>query len=310
LEIYLNPKYNQPIYNIIEETVTAGKKKTGRPGMNLWQIFILAQTRLALNISYDRLDYLVCHDSMLRQLLGIETETGFKKIEIEYQTIVDNVKLLDDQSLMKINEIIVKMGHDTFKKKEEEALRLKTDSFVVESNVHFPTDYNLLWDSARKCISSIKKLLNKYPETTGWRNIKHWFRELKNQMRDISQSKRKSEETRIELVKNYLEKSNLFLQKLDKEKNNLQLNDNFDLAIHLELDYYRKMLVKHIDQLERRVIKGEKIPHEEKVFSIFEPYTEWITKGKQNPRFELGKNLAITTDQFNPTFSPTHVSSL
>jgi len=60
-----------------------------------------------------------------------------------------------------------------------------------------------------------------------------------------------------------------------------------------------ELLEKHIDLLERRVIKGEQIPHEEKMFSIFEEYTEWVTKGKLRPNVELGKKLAITTDQFN-----------
>ena len=67
----------------------------------------------------------------------------------------------------------------------------------------------------------------------------------------------------------------------------------------MELDYYHSMLIKHIDLVERRLIKGEVIPHHEKIFSIFETYTEWINKGKQNPNVELGKNFQITTDQFN-----------
>ena len=41
---------------------------------------------------------------------------------------------------------------------------LKTDSYVVETNVHFPTDYNLLWDCVRKCIDMVGKVLEKYPE--------------------------------------------------------------------------------------------------------------------------------------------------
>jgi hypothetical protein len=67
----------------------------------------------------------------------------------------------------------------------------------------------------------------------------------------------------------------------------------------LALERYMDLLDKHIDLLERRVIKGEQIPHEEKTFSIFEEYTEWITKGKMHPNVELGKKLAITTDQYN-----------
>ena len=85
---------------------------------------------------------------------------------------------MDDKSVKELNEIIVLFGHQTFKKKEEEALHLKTDSFVVESNVHFPTDYNLLWDSARKCLDMVSKLEKKEAlkdgenQNTGIENLK------------------------------------------------------------------------------------------------------------------------------------------
>ena len=57
-------------------------------------------------------------------------------------------------------------------------MRLKTDSFVVETDVHFPTDYNLLWYSARKCIDIAEKL-----PVGGWRKSNHWKRSLKGLMR-------------------------------------------------------------------------------------------------------------------------------
>ena len=43
------------------------------------------------------------------------------------------------------------------------------------------------------------------------------------------------------------------------------------------------MLDKHIDLLQRRVLKEETIAHEEKVFSLFEAHTQWIAKGKMRP---------------------------
>lgn len=52
-----------------------------------------------------------------------------------------------------------------------------------------------------------------------------------------------------------------------------------------------------INQIERRLLKGEVIPAEEKVFSIFEDYTEWINKGKRSP--ELRNALMITTNQYH-----------
>ena len=297
-EIYTNSKYNSQLFNVLESVIMKNKKKTGRSGMNLWQIFVLAQTRLTLNISYDRLHDLVNNHHTLRQILGIEKSWEQKRIGIEYQNIVDNVKLLSDETLKQINEIIVKMGHDVFKKKETEALRLKTDSFVVLSNVHFPTDYNLLWDSARKSIDNVRKAIKKH-DIKGWRKIDNWHKELKRLMREVAQSSKKSEENRIKIVKKYLQKASLLSEKLHNTLTLLPINDIKDLAIYFSLKYYIEMLDKHIDLLERRVIKGEKIPHQEKLFSIFETYTEWKNKGKQNPAVELGKNLQVTTDQYH-----------
>ena len=66
----------------------------------------------------------------------------------------------------------------------------------------------------------------------------------------------------------------------------------------MQLDYYHNMLTKHIDLVERRLIKGEIIPHDEKLFSIFEPHAEWIKKGKANNKVEIGHNILVATDQF------------
>ena len=53
-----------------------------------------------------------------------------------------------------------------------------------------------------------------------------------------------------------------------------------------------------IDQIRRRIFNDETIPHIEKIFSIFEPQTEWISKGKAGVSQELGLRVAILKDQF------------
>jgi hypothetical protein len=55
---------------------------------------------------------------------------------------------------------------------------------------------------------------------------------------------------------------------------------------------------RQIDQIRRRVIQGEQIPHDEKVFSLFEPHTEWISKGKAGVPQELGVKVCIVEDQY------------
>jgi len=125
LMIYNTEKYRNQILGILEDKILAGKKKTGRKGLNLWQIFVLAQFRLALNLNYDRLHHMTFSDSVLRQLIGIESESGFKREEISYQRIIDNVQLLDDETLRKINDVIVNLGHDVFKKKRGGSITCK-----------------------------------------------------------------------------------------------------------------------------------------------------------------------------------------
>lgn len=53
---------------------------------------------------------------------------------------------------------------------------------------------------------------------------------------------------------------------------------------------------KQIDLIERRIFNGEKIPHKDKVFSIFQPHTEWINKGKAGVPVELGLRVCIVED--------------
>ena len=80
-----------------------------------------------------------------------------------------------------------------------------------------------------------------------------------------------------------------------------QLND-FSLeeeCLLKHLKYFREMLYKHIDLVDRRLLQDEKIPHEEKIFSIFEPWVEWICKGKKHKPVELGTLTCLATDQWH-----------
>jgi hypothetical protein len=182
-------------------------------------------------------------------------------------------------------------------------LRLKTDSFVVESNVHFPTDYNLLWDCIRKSLDMVEYFLKKYPDIPGWRKFNNWSSELKSLMRSVGRISggggKNKQENLQKAAKSYIEKSRLLVHKFALEQVNFPLVDMADLVTHDVLEHYIRLLVKHIDLVERRIVKGETIPHAEKMMSIFETYTEWVVKGKFHPSVELGKKLSITSDQFD-----------
>lgn len=296
--IYTHPEWNRRIFDLLSEKISAGKKPTGRRGMSLWEIFVLGQVRLCLNTSYDELHYRANYDNLLRGILGVLPTDFSTGKQYEYQNIYDNVGLLDEQLLQEINDVIVEMGHEVFKKKEEAGLRLKTDSFVVETDVHFPTDYNLLWDSARKCIDVAGKL-----SIPGWRKSKSWKRTLKGLMRAVGKTSVAGGPNKKQRIKKaagtYLSKARVLEKKVRGVLASYTPARPTGIARLVLMDEYRKMLTKHIDLVDRRLIKGETIPHSEKVFSIFLPWTELIKKGKRHPSVEFGKSLAITSDQYH-----------
>lgn len=182
-------------------------------------------------------------------------------------------------------------------------LQIKADSFPVGANVHFPTDMNLLWDSARKCIDICQKFYSS-GEITGWRKSESWKREIKIIFRVSSRTKAlggKNKEERLEkVVSDYLSLSNRLSKKVVQALAQTScLTSVASFTQHTQLQYFHEMLIKHIDLVERRILNEEKIPSGEKLFSIFETHAEWLSKGKQFKPIEIGHNVLIATDQFN-----------
>ena len=128
----------------------------GRPGMDMWKILVLGTLRLCCNWDYDKLMEIANNHRILRQMLG----HGIMDQDYNYalQTLKDNVSLLTLEVLDKINQVVVKHGHKLVLKKDGEDLKGSCDSFVVETNVHYPTDINLLFDAIRKTIILIMRL--------------------------------------------------------------------------------------------------------------------------------------------------------
>lgn len=315
--IFITPDLNEAIFKILEEKVLSDKQVTGCPGMSLWEIFVLGVTRLNMDMDYDRLRDTANHHIIFRGILGVDTKEVFSKGKIyPLQTLKDNVRLLDEATLSKINEVVVKAGHQLKKNEdgvsndneENIELRLKTDTYVAEANIHFPTDIWLLWCSGRKCLDMIDHIVGRagFSLLPGWRKSPYLRKILKRRYlkcSNIHRKKGKNYDARLKTsVKVYLSFCrNFLLKKLNVSETALSELSSFDplLSVLVEqLSDYKEMLIKHIDLVERRIIKGEKIPHSEKLFSIFERHAEWISKGKEHKKVELGHNVLVTTDQW------------
>ncbi len=302
--IWMHPTLKTEILALLEAAVLADKKATGRTGMNLWQILVLGVVRLGLDADWDRMEHIANYDSLVRQMLEVPAAPwGEDPKMFGHQTLRDNVALLDDELLQAINACIAAAGREVFAKKGGAplaALEIKVDSYVLETDVHFPTDLSLLWDAGRKCVDLVEGLLASSYTLPGWRKFKAWRRQLKNLQRATSQivyHGGPNKEARVKAaVREYLAVGRALSAKVRQSL--LELCDLSVCATRWEkLAYFHTMLDKHLDLVERRLLKEETIPPHEKVFSLFEPHTEWIQKGKQRPNVELGHKLLLATDQ-------------
>ena len=292
--IFSYSELNEEIFEIIENKVITCNNTTGRPGMDLWHIFILSTVRLGLDIDFDKLEDLANHHKLLRLILGVESIWDVKYFN--YRTINDNVSLLDEDTLKEINQTVANHGRLLLNNGKIIKMKLKTDSYVLECNVHFPTDLSLTWDSLKKCISLIIKEQELFI-IGGWHKHSLWKYELKKKYLKCMKTVFGGGKNKKLRVKKH---TNDFLEVCRKISDKI-LNTREQAAlfrIHTsELDYFHDMVEKHIDLVSRRLLKGETIPHDDKVFSVFESHTEWITKGKRNPSVELGHRVMITTDE-------------
>ena len=306
--IYRTTVIREKVFNVLKQIVPKKSHETGRPGMDLWKILVLGTLRLNCNWDYDKVHEIANNHNRIRQMLG----HGKMDFDAAYalQTIKDNVSLLTPQILDEINQIIVQAGHDLMLKNKDDKLKGSCDSFVVETDVHYPTDTNLLFDAMRKMISIIAIICSEIG-ITEWRQSHHNILKVKRLLRGIQKLKRstsKDEAKKIQRDKfivrehqNYIDVCQSFVLKAKETiriLRELRISSLFqDLRLNA-VEVYIRHAERQIDQIRRRVIFDEKIPHEEKVFSIFEPHTEWISKGKAGVPQELGLSVCVLKDQY------------
>lgn len=306
--IYTDLPLREGLFQLLDAKIAPTVSKgNGRPGMTLWSIFVCGVMRLDLNIDYDRLHDLVNNHTTLRAMLG---HGVFDRDLYHYQTLKDNVKLFTPELLDEINQWVVASGHLVAKKKPNEPLRGRCDSFVVETDVHYPTDINLLSDALRKVITLTAQWCDERG-LTDWRQHVYNVHQVKQRMRHAQNKKRSKAQSDAQREKNaalvitahedyldvahtYLDKANGTLQRLEQ----LGFVSELDVLRKREIEGFIAHAERQIGQVRRRVIQGQVIPHDEKVFSIFEPHTEWISKGKAGVPVELGVKVCLLEDQY------------
>jgi len=305
-EIYCNRKVRDAVFTALRDLIPEGvDANNGRRGMDLWKILVLGTLRLSCNWDYDKLMDIVNNHKTLRLMLG--HSSVLDDYHYPLQTLRDNLSLFTPEVLDRINRVVLQHGYQIVGKKKDEGLRASCDSFVVETDVHYPTDINLLLDALRKVIVLIMALCDDLG-VSGWRKglfnlkkAKRYFRKAQQLKRSTSKDTTKQAEREQLIIDVHMAYVELADSIIERAKETVSSIKSTDLMVHLRIKEIQKYIghaERQMDQIRRRVVEGETIPHHEKVFSLFEEHTEWITKGKAGISQELGLKVCIVKDQF------------
>ena len=290
---YLHAQKREELFGLLEAHIRPGTDRAvGRPGMDLWRILVLGVLKQGLGCDFDRLHDLANNHRTVRAMLAhgdFADETRY-----EFQTVVDNVSLLTPELLSAVGRLAVEGGHAVAGKKPGAPLRGRCDSFAVETDVHYPTDVSLLWDAMRCSIRATARLAAKHG-VGGWRQWRHVTRGVRTLFHRVRSTRRaKGCPERVEA---YLARCGALLGRVEATLEALA-SKGVPEAEWASIRGYLEHARRQMNRVERRLLLGETIAHEEKVFSIFEPHTRWVAKGKAGRPVELGVPVCVLEDQF------------
>lgn len=181
----------------------------------------------------------------------------------------------------------------------EDGKKLRVDTTVVETNIHWPTDATLLWDTVRTVTRLAEDLHRKLPQAvTGFTNR---TRSARRRMQAIQRmTARQREQQQTPKYRELIRITEQVVQNAEQVVAAAKDISELDLVAGVTIDALRKQITafcelggRVIDQARRRVLQGETVPTEEKIYSIFEPHTDLIKRGKTLKPVEFGHKVFL-----------------
>ena len=181
----------------------------------------------------------------------------------------------------------------------EDGNKLRIDTTVAQTDIHHPTDNTLLWDVVRV----VTRLVGRLADETG-RPIKGFHNRTRAARRRMLAIQRMTTTQRHDQqTGKYRELIGIAEEVVGRARAALKHTRTAhgkDLLSDLALDELRKEIERYcglgrqvIDQTRRRVLEGEQVPNAEKVYSIFEPHTDLIKRGKVRTPLEFGHKVLL-----------------
>mgnify|MGYP001618030269 CR=1 FL=1 len=279
----------------------------GRWGLDYWQILVLASVRLGCNFTYDQMQDLALNHRALRQMMGLSDWGVFAPglhNPFSWRRIRENVCLVKPETIKAVSDLVVQEGH---RLAPEAAQTVRGDSFVVGTNIHHPTDSSLLGDGLRKLLE-IAPDLAALTGQKGWRQHKHLLKVLRGRLKAVNMSARSRGPGRDRKLRNaYTElftfADDILLRAIATHEAAIAVPLQGQSLAGAEIKRLMSDIVYYLSATEyvrglavRRIIDEEVVANAEKIFSVFEPHTELINRGKQPLPIEFGHRVLVFED--------------
>src|SRR5437867_10544368 len=280
----------------VRKDLTRGLKnpRTGRNGIAPSQVLRSLVLMRVKNWDYRELQERINHGFTLRSFTAFDSQPVPK-----HDAFNRAFNRLTPETLRDINQLVVQAAVGLGL---EDGKTLRVETTVVESNIHYPTDATLLWDAVRTITHLIEDLHEKLPDgVQGFTNRTRSARRRMQAIQRMSAAERthQQEPKYRELIRITEQVVNNARQVVEKAKaaaagagTDLIASLGID-SLRSEITGYCKLADRVIDQSRRRVLQGEKVPTEEKIYSIFEPHTDLIKRGKAQKPVEFGHKVFL-----------------
>ncbi len=286
---------DQVIQLIAADVNQTTRTDIGREGLSYWQILVLGVVRLGCNLNYDKLQDLCENHLSLREILNVGV---WDRISFDWRRIRDTLYLVQPATLEKINAIIVSYGQDLHGAARQQ---VRADSFVVETNIHYPTESNLIWDGIRKLLPVSRKLGARLNQE-GWRQTSHQLKKTKRQVREIARlSASDSPKVKAEIYPAYGVLLTFVGALLDRVRTLKKAAEVATLSKSQQqwldqINRWYEPTSRVVDTAFRRTQLQETVPNEDKIFSIFETHTQLYRRGKAGELNQFGRLVMIYED--------------
>ena len=233
--------------------------------------------------SYRQVVIRIENSEFLRGFVGL----GIKPM-MDYSFLNKAFCILSDKTWQTMNQVLARYAKQQGKISSE---KLRLDTTVYETNIHYPTDSSLLWDGFRTLARLLQQIQQELPQLA----LKHRFHVSKVKKLSLfitrhSSSNNQSKKRKVESTYRKLLARVSWIAEVAGEALTILQQAGYEAEL---LAHYLPIVEQIINQAEQRVFQSVKLSADEKVYSLFEEHTELLKRGKAGKPIEFGHKVLI-----------------